>query len=114
MRQPMMAPDLGPKGDGATPRIKNKPLSKRSKKRPSELMKERMMAEDEKKSLGESLTTAAMAMPPGEGPAGKALKAGFSGAAAGATLGEALSRWYEERNQKGKQAKPRTVSEKAM
>ena len=110
---PAPAPTLGPKAE-APPRVKNKSKTKRSKKRPSELLKERMDAEDKRKSLGESLTQAAMAMPPGEGPAGKALKAGLSGAAAGATIGEALSQWYEERRQRGTPSKPRTVSEQAM
>lgn len=105
-------PKLGPSED--VPRIKNRPRKPRQTKKPSELLAERQAKDRENMTLSERLMEANEALPPGEGMVGKAIKAGFAGAAAGATLGEALAKMYQERAQAGTPSKPTTVSGMAM
>lgn len=106
--------NLGTRGEPARikmPAKKSVPESER----PSEKMKKRMEEKDTQKSLSEALLEASAALPPGEGMIGKALKAGVSGAAAGATLGEILAKAQQEKMQRGRgKQKPRTMSEKVM
>jgi hypothetical protein len=106
------APRLGPTSEA--PRIKNTPRKPRQTKKPSELAKERQDKEMSNMTLAERLLMASEAMPPGEGMVGKALKAGVSGAAVGATLGEALASHYQKKIQGGQKRKPRTISETSM
>lgn len=82
--------------------------------KPSSKLAKRMAEKQNKRSLGESLTDVAGAFPEGQGTVGNALKAGLSGAAAGATLGEALADMQKKKAQKGTSAPPRTVSENAL
>ena len=96
------------------PRLKNKPLTKKSGKRPSDLMAEREKEAHEKMSLGEALMAGSAAIPPGEGPAGRTFKSIMGGAAAGATLGEALADMYQKKAQAGAPKPSRTVSEEAV
>lgn len=103
---------LGPSKN--VPRIKNRPLTKRPTKKPSDLMRERQAKRESETTLGERLSEASMAVPPGEGMAGKAVKAGIGGAATGATIGEALAKLHQERIQRGQPRKPTAVSEMSM
>ncbi len=111
------APRLGPTGErpnATIPRVKNTPMKKRQTKTPSQLLKERQDADEQNKTLAQRLLEANEAMPPGEGTVGKALKAGVSGAAVGATLGEALAKMHQEKIQQGIQKKPQQVSGQAL
>ena len=111
--RPMTMPSTPKMGPRETPRIPNVSKS-RKVKRPSEALQERMAEEDQNKSLSEKLSDVAMAMPPGEGMISKALKAALSGAAAGATIGEALSKLHQEKIQSGKPQTPNTMSGMSM
>jgi len=80
------------------PRIQMPPSEKVSEAdRPSEKMKARQDTKQEQTSLAEALTNAAAVTSPGTGPLSRAFKAGLSGAAAGATLGEALAKIQQEK-----------------
>jgi hypothetical protein len=98
-----------------SPRIKmEKRKELADEDRPSEKMRKRQEEKDKTKTLGESLLEANAAVPEGRGRYGNILKGATAGAAAGATLGEALARLHQQKIQTGEPAKPRTTSEKAI
>lgn len=100
----------------AEPRVANRSLRQGNgdSRKPSEKLAERQKQTEEARPLSEKLTMAAAAFPEGSGTVGRALKAGMSGAAAGATLGEAISQMRQEKAQRGEPVEPKALSEKVM
>lgn len=97
------------------PRIKMKKKEEmKDEDRPSEKMRKRMEEKEKGKTWAERMSEMNAAIPEGRGKYGAILKGATSGAAAGATLGEALAQLHQEKIQKGHPQEPRTVSGKAM
>lgn len=99
--------------EAATPTIRNQPAASTAID-PATLMEERDAAKKKNKTMAESVLEANALVPAGTTRIGRAFKAGFTGAAVGATLGEALSNYFEKKAQTGTPQPARTLSEKAV